>query len=86
MGEVKLNIKHVSILRALKIEDEYLYDLLVQYDNGVIKRGLKLPFKCVKGKKEIIRFPSIIKVRDWLNTDEGKIYLEKVFNNKEDPF
>ena len=80
-----MKIKRVSILRAVKITDEYLYELLVEYDNGNIKRGLKLPFKTVQGKKEIIRFPSIIKVRDWLNTDEGKIYLEEVFNKKTPP-
>ena len=75
-----MKIEAVSILRLFKLEDEYFYEILVQYNNGHINRGVRLPFKTVQKKKEILRFPSVVKVRDWLNTEEGRQFLYETFD------
>jgi len=77
--EKVMTIISSKILRVFATEGLYFYEIEVVYDNGEIKRGLRVPFTDIKGHRKIERFPSKNKVRDWLNTDEGREYLAKVF-------
>ncbi|PGQ88364.1 hypothetical protein [Priestia megaterium] len=78
-----MTIKSSKILRVFSAEGLYFYEIEVVYHDGEVKRGLRVPFTDLKGQREIERFPSKNKVRDWLNTKEGMEYLEKVFPKDE---
>jgi len=75
-----MTIVSSKILRVFSAEGLYFYEIEVVYNDGEVKRGLRVPFTDVQGKRKIERFPSMNKVRDWLITDEGREYLEKVFS------
>lgn len=68
-----------KILRVLHLENTPLYELEVVYQDGSTRRGVKIPFSNVQGNREIMRFPSVNKVTSWLNSKEGKDYLEISF-------
>lgn len=80
LGEMTMKVQKTNILRVLMLEGVKMYELEVFFQNGKVKRGLKVPFANIAGKREILRFPSVCKVRDWLNSEEGLMYLEKTFS------
>ena len=79
LGERVMKIVSSKILRVVYIEKVQLYELEVVYEDGSSCRGLKIPFSNIQGNKEIIRFPSVNKVTKWLNSEEGKAFLEESF-------
>lgn len=76
---MKIKIKSCRILRLYVDNGVKRYQLEVFFDTGEAKRGLMIPFTDIEGINEVVRFPSVNKVRNWLNSNEGLRYLEKKF-------
>ena len=77
----KAHIVKSNVLRILYVEGLRLYEIEISYNNGETRRGLKVPFTDVEGKREIKRFPSLNKVRSWLNSMEGLTFLNESFSD-----
>ena len=66
-----MKILKCKILRLSYCENQKLYSLELTYENGDVERGVTIPFEFLQGKNSIIRYPSLNKARDWLNTPNG---------------